>query len=99
MNRELEAETFEDDDVPVKSEALSPVAFRSKKKKTKVVKRLVERPKTVYERFPAFEKGKVLDFTELFKGRVVPKPRIGKRPLTGKIYIFLRPHLNLECLE
>ena len=70
-----------------------------KKKKTKVVKRLVERPKTVYERFPAFEKGKVLDFTELFKGRVVPKPRIGKRPLTGKIYIFLRPHLNLECLE
>ena len=52
-------------------------------KRMKTVTRLVERPKTVYERFPTFEKGKVLDFTELLKGVSTHKSRISKRPFHG----------------
>lgn len=52
-------------------------------KRMKMVTRLVERPKTVYERFPTFEKGKVLDFTELLKGVSIHKSRISKRPFHG----------------
>jgi len=54
-----------------------------KEKRTKIIRRLVERPKTVYERFAAFEQGKILNFTELFRGKVTRKSRIGKRPLQG----------------
>lgn len=84
VNRELENEVLEEDeqDPVVKTEVRSPVAF-TRKKRTKIVKRLVERPKTVYERFPAFEQNKILDFTQLFKGHVSKKSRIGKRALTG----------------
>jgi len=57
---------------------------RPKEKRMKIVKRLVERPKSVYERFPAFEKDKVLDFSELFKGYTVHKSRLSKRPYQGK---------------
>jgi transcription initiation factor TFIID subunit 1, fungi type len=52
-------------------------------KRMKTVTRLVERPKTVYERFPTFEKGKVLDFTELLKGVSIHKSRVSKRPFHG----------------
>ena len=56
-------------------------------KRMKTVTRLVERPKTVYERFPTFEKGKVLDFTELLKGVSIHKSRISKRPFHGMQYV------------
>ena len=52
-----------------------------KQRRVRIVRRLVERPKTVYERFPSFEKNKVLDFTELFQGFAVKKCRVVKRPL------------------
>jgi hypothetical protein len=54
-----------------------------KERRVRVVRRLVERPKTVYERFPAFEQDKILDFSELFKGYTVKKSRISKRPFNG----------------
>lgn len=82
VNRELANEEDDEGLIPVKTEAESPGALRPRQRRTRIVKRLVERPKTVYERFPAFEPGKVLDFTELFRGRVVKKPRnIRKAPL------------------
>jgi transcription initiation factor TFIID subunit 1, fungi type len=54
--------------------------IRPKGARVRVVKRLIERPKTVYERFPAFEKDKVLNFSELFKGYTGKKSRLGKKP-------------------
>ncbi|KLO20695.1 hypothetical protein SCHPADRAFT_897954 [Schizopora paradoxa] len=83
VNRELENEVEEEEEGYVKMEAeagMFPEPAR-KEKRTKIIRRLVERPKTVYERFPAFELGKTLNFTELFKGNVAKKSRIGKRPL------------------
>ena len=67
----------------MKEEVVSPRMGRKEKTKRTVVRR-VERPKTVYERFPTFEKDKVLDFTELFKGYTVPRSRTSKRYFTGK---------------
>lgn len=84
VNRELEDE--EDEDIAIKSEAHSPIAFRPRKTRIRKVVRLIERPKTVYERFPAFEQGKILDFTELFKGQVINKSRVGRRPFTGEYH-------------
>jgi len=81
VDRELEAEMPED--IVKMEEVQSPIGVRPKEKSVRVVKRLVERQKTVYERFPAFEKDKVLDFSELFKGYTVKKSRITKRPLQG----------------
>lgn len=78
MDRELKEEEEEED--PVKMEVMSPTA-PPKQRRTRVVRRLVERPKTVYERFPSFEKNKVLDFTELFQGFAVKKSRVVRRPL------------------
>ncbi|KAG7098967.1 hypothetical protein E1B28_000855 [Marasmius oreades] len=70
--------------IKVEAESLSggggDGTIKEKQKRVKVVRRLVERPKSVYERFPAFEKHKVLDFSELFKGYTVHKSRLGKRP-------------------
>ena len=83
VNREFETEMPQD---IVKMEVQSPVGMRPKERRVRIVKRLVERPKTVYERFPAFEKDKVLDFSELFKGYTVKKSRITKRPLQGMDY-------------
>jgi len=77
IDKEMAAEGMADPEV--KQEQRSPTALRQKQKKVRVVKRLVERPKSVYERFPAFEKDKVLDFSELFKGYTVRRSRIGKR--------------------
>ena len=82
VDRELENESFAGD--VVKLEAQSPVSMRLKEKRVRIVKRLVERPRTVYERFPGFEKDKVLDFSDLFKGYTGKKSRITKRPLTGQ---------------
>ncbi|TFK99774.1 hypothetical protein BDV98DRAFT_510326 [Pterulicium gracile] len=54
--------------------------LRVKKKRIREVRRLVERSKTVHERFPAYERNKVLDFTDLFKGFTPNKSRLSKRP-------------------
>lgn len=75
-------------------EVESPKQIGRKEKRRKVIRRLVERPKTVYERFPSFEKDKVLNFTELFKGFTVKKSRISKRPFHG-VYILL--HISSPC--
>ncbi|KAJ7596787.1 TAF1 transcription initiation factor TFIID subunit TAF1 [Mycena floridula] len=71
-----EADVFGDDD----DEGVRHAPHQEKQKRVRVIKRLVERPKSVYERFPAFEKNKVLDFTELFKGYTGQKSRLAKRP-------------------
>ncbi len=83
IDREMREEE-ESDGQSIKQEVHSPPGLRQKQKRIRVVKRLVERPKTVYERFPAFEKDKVLDFSELFKGYAVRKSRLSKRPYQGK---------------
>ena len=81
---EVDRELAEEDEQagPVKMEVESP-RVGPKQKRKRVIRRLVERPKTVYERFPTFEKDKVLDFTELFKGVTIHKSRISKRPFTS----------------
>ena len=81
VDREL-AEEEEEDIGPVKMEVVSPTMGHRPKRK-RIVRRRVERPKTVYERFPTFEKDRTLYFTELFKGVTVHKSLISKRPLTG----------------
>jgi transcription initiation factor TFIID subunit 1, fungi type len=83
IDQEMQGE-LDDDDAQVKQEVRSPDGLQRKQKRIRVVKRLVERPKTVYERFPAFEKDKTLDFTELFKGYTVPKSRLAKRYFQGE---------------
>ena len=82
IDREMEEEE-ESDETFVKMEFQSPDGMRQKRKRIRVIKRLIERPKSVYERFPAFEKNKVLDFSELFKGYTVRKSRLTKRPFHG----------------
>nr|GAT48436.1 predicted protein [Mycena chlorophos] len=77
IDKEMEGEV--DEDMPlVKPEPESPSGTALKPRRR--VKRLVERPKTVYERFPAYDPNRVLDFTELFKGYTVQKSRLTKRP-------------------
>ena len=84
VDRELKEEEGEEEEV--KMEAVSPVA-PFKQRRVRIVRRLVERPKTVYERFPSFEKNKVLDFTELFQGFAVKKSRVVKRPLQCMFHV------------
>lgn len=97
VDRELAEEEEETDDQggQVKMEIESPAHIGQRLKRKRVIRRFVERPKTVYERFPTFEKDKVLDFTELFKGVTVHKSRVSKRPFTSKSH-----HLRelLACL-
>lgn len=83
IDREMREEE-ESDEASVKQEMKSPNSFRQKQRRVRIVKRLVERPKSVYERFPAFEKDKTLDFSELFKGYAVHKSRLSKRPYQGE---------------
>jgi hypothetical protein len=71
----------------MKMEFTSPVAS-FKQRRVRVIRRLVERPKTVYERFPSFEKNKVLDFTELFQGFAVKKSRVVKRHIQCACFCF-----------
>ena len=80
---EVDAELRDQEDFDVKMEEEDVVEEQRPPKRMKTVTRLVERPKTVYERFPTFEKGKVLDFTELLKGVSIHKSRISKRPFHG----------------
>ena len=81
---EVDAELQDDQvDFDVKMEEEDVLQEDRPPKRMKTVTRLVERPKTVYERFPTFEKGKVLDFTELLKGVSIHKSRISKRPFHG----------------
>ncbi|KAJ7070815.1 TAF1 transcription initiation factor TFIID subunit TAF1 [Mycena amicta] len=78
IDKEMEEEV--EDEMPlVKAEPQSPTSLKPRRR-VKIVKRLVERPKTVYERFPAYDPNRVLDFTELFKGYTVQKSRLSKRP-------------------
>ena len=82
VDREL-AEEEEEDEGLVKMEVVSPTMGQRPKRK-RIIRRRVERPKTVYERFPTFEKDKILEFTELFKGVTVHKSLVSKRPFTGE---------------
>lgn len=78
---EIDKELLDEDERDggaVKSEVMSP-GLQPKQKRTRVIKRFVERPKSVYELFPSFDKGKVLDFTEILKGNTARKSRLGKR--------------------
>ncbi|KAJ7193380.1 TAF1 transcription initiation factor TFIID subunit TAF1 [Mycena pura] len=78
IDKEMQDEG-DDDVASVKAEPLSPSAFQPQRR-VRIIKRLVERPKSVYERYPSFDRAKVLDFTELFKGYTVQKSRLSKRP-------------------
>ncbi|KAF8488534.1 hypothetical protein JB92DRAFT_3016567 [Gautieria morchelliformis] len=80
-----EEDIHEDDTSAVKMQVSTPPSPEQSKRKTRIVKKLVERPKTVHERFPTFEKGKVLDFSELFKGLAVKKSGITKKPFNVEI--------------
>ena len=81
---EVDAELKDDqEDLDVEMEEEDTVEDEKPPKRMKTVTRLVERPKTVYQRFPTFEKGKVLDFTELLKGVSIHKSRVSKRPFHG----------------
>jgi len=81
---EVDAELQNDqEDFDVKMEEEDVLEEERPPKRMKTVTRLVERPKTVYERFPTFEKGEVLAFTELLKGVSIHKTRISKRPFHG----------------
>lgn len=98
VDRELQQEKTEtrgldmdEDDDGIKIEVHSPVAIQPRERRVRVVKRLVERPKSVYERFPAFERNKILDFTELFKGYTANKSRVVKRPLLGECVLLFHP--------
>jgi hypothetical protein len=94
IDREMREED-ESDGTFIKQEVHSP-GVRQKQRRTRVVKRLVERPKSVYERFPAFEKDKILDFSELFKGYAVRKSRLLKRPYQGQSdFAFIIPCIIL----
>ena len=94
---EIDRELLDEDErnnTAVKSEAMSP-GLQPKQKRTRIIKRLVERPKNVYELFPSFDKGKILDFTEILKGNTARKTRLGKRHYLGGHEglgsLFLRP--------
>ncbi|KAJ3519520.1 hypothetical protein NM688_g9291 [Phlebia brevispora] len=97
VDRELEAES-EEEGAHVKMEAESPRIGKREKRK-RIVRRMVERPKTVYERFPTFERDKVLDFTELFKGYTVQRSRISKRPIQLEPFYPRRKEVPKAFLE
>ncbi|ETW87080.1 hypothetical protein HETIRDRAFT_468878 [Heterobasidion irregulare TC 32-1] len=98
VNRELEEEEEEEESF-VKTEVESPKASNLQKKRVRIVRRFVERPKTVYERFPMFEKNKILDFTELFKGYTGTKPRVMRRPLQMETVYSKRKDVPKAFLE
>ncbi len=87
IDREMQEEEEEEEDA-VKKEAESPDALK-KQRRVRIIKRLVERPKSVYERFPTYDKNTVLEFTELFKGYTAPKSRLVKRPFQREHRVFL----------
>lgn len=95
VDRELAEEGVEQEG-QVKMEVESPTQMGPKPKRKRIIRRLVERPKSVYERFPTFEKDKVLDFTELFKGVTVHKSRISKRPFTGAYMLAILTPVSIH---
>ena len=103
IDREMEEEEESDDQV--KKEVPSPTIGK-KGKRIRVVKRMVERPPTVEERFPTFSKDRILDFSELFKGHTVRKSRLSKRPYQSastsyslRTTLTHAPKLSLFTLE
>ncbi len=94
IDREMENEV---DDI-VKTESHSP-KMKQKQRRVRVVRRMVPRPRSVYERFPAFEKDKILDFSELFKGVTVTKSRLGKRPFHSESWWPRSSTLNKNVLQ
>lgn len=42
------------------------------------------KPHNVHDLFPSFEPGKILNFTDIFKGRVLHKSRVKHRPIRGE---------------
>ena len=56
---------------------------RKRRRKSRVAKAERMRPKDVQELFPSFEPGSVLNFTELFKGRIVAKSRTKMKKYNG----------------
>jgi len=103
---EIDRELLDEDErngTAVKSEVMSP-GLQPKQKRTRIIKRLVERPKNVYELFPSFDKGKILDFTEILKGNTARKSRLGKRHYLGArensvFFAFLRPSDKRPLVE
>lgn len=92
---EIDKEMMEEvdrDSTTVKKEVMSP-GFQPKQKRTRIIKRLVERPKSVYELFPSYDKNKILDFTEILKGNTARKSRLGKRHYLG-VYDWLHHPLH-----
>lgn len=62
-----------------------PPRKRQRRDKTKSSKGTAPpKPVDVRELYPSFQPGKVLKFTELFKGRALKKSKIKYRPLNGK---------------
>ncbi|KAG9025969.1 hypothetical protein FRB95_009534 [Tulasnella sp. JGI-2019a] len=58
-----------------------PPRKRPRKEKTRTTKKPVPvRPLDVKELFPSFEPGKILNFTELFRGRAIKKSRVKHKP-------------------
>lgn len=86
IDKEMREEE-EEEEGSVKKEADSPDALK-KQRRVRTIKRLVERPKSVYERFPTFDRNTILDFTQLFKGYTAPKSRLVKRAFQRKCYVF-----------
>ncbi|PFH54856.1 hypothetical protein AMATHDRAFT_134293 [Amanita thiersii Skay4041] len=78
IDKEMQEEE-EEEEGAVKKEVYSPIGIQ-RQRRVRIVKKLVERPRSVYERFPTFQKNTILDFTELFKGYTAPKSRLVKRP-------------------
>jgi hypothetical protein len=97
IDREMQEEEEEEED-SVKKEAESPDGLQ-RQRRVRIVKRLVERPRSVYERFPTYEKNSVLDFTELFKGYTAPKSRLVKRPFQREHPIILCGHSGLNVSQ
>lgn len=81
IDKEMQNE-MDQDQSTVKKEVMSP-GLHPKQKRTRIIKRLVERPKSVYELFPSYEKNKILDFTEILKGNTARKSRLAKRHYVG----------------
>jgi transcription initiation factor TFIID subunit 1, fungi type len=59
---------------------------KKKRKKVKEKREPVRKEINIAELFPSFRENAVLDFTELFKGRAVRKPRTRVKPFYGKRY-------------
>ena len=95
---EIDKEMQEEEEDSVKKEAESPDGLK-RQRRVRIVKRLIERPRSVYERFPTYEKNSVLDFTELFKGYTAPKSRLVKRPFQREHRIFLRGRSRLNVSQ